>query len=75
MNDAGVGAWPGLLKKMADKICQRLGLFLASLQVDWVNAPGLPDGIYFQAKIFNLGKFWRVLQSKTLIHFITIYLF
>jgi hypothetical protein len=22
-----------------------------------------------------LGKFWRVLQSKTLIHFITIYLF
>jgi hypothetical protein len=40
-----------------------------------VNAPGLPDGIYFQAKIFNLGKFWRVLQSKTLIHFITIYLF
>jgi hypothetical protein len=32
---------------------------------------GLPD-IYFQTKITNLGKFWRVLQWKTLVYFVAI---
>jgi hypothetical protein len=34
---------------------------------------GLPDGIFFQTKNPNLGKFWRVLQWKMLVYFTVIW--
>jgi hypothetical protein len=37
--------------------------------------PGLPDGIFSKTKHPNLGKFWRVLQWRTLVYFIAFGLF
>jgi hypothetical protein len=38
-----------------------------------VQNPGLPDGIYFQTKHPNFGKFWSVIQWKKLVNSMAIW--
>jgi hypothetical protein len=33
---------------------------------------GLPDGFIFKPKIPNMGKFWRALEWKMFVYFMTI---
>jgi hypothetical protein len=33
---------------------------------------GLPDGLFSKQKIPNLGKFWRAIEWKMLVYFMTI---
>jgi hypothetical protein len=35
--------------------------------------PGLPDGLFSNQKNRNLGKFWRALERKMLVYFMTIW--